>query len=381
MKLHCSSLAAWLTSVLSVTAVLAYGSGCTSSQRGDGDSREVKRIIFLTNGDDPFWDGAREGLNRAEEELNLQAEGFDAVQDRGDFTAPTQIERLNQYLAASDIAAVAISITEPENRQIMSALAKLRDKGVKVITVDSDVNRDKYRDTRFAYLGTDNIVAGMQLGKAAAVLRPEGGEFATFVGNKQQGNAIERIDGFAEGADKKKFKALVSMADGGDEQVAQDRVRVALDQFPELDVLVGIWAYNANAIVKLVKERNIRDKTTVAVFDAREIALDHMEEGNIDAMVVQNPYQMGYLSVKLLKAMIDEDHEAIQGVLPEYDPESKGFSTAEGDIFHTDLRLIVPDESSPIWEHREDGTFDSKLQFYTLEGFRQWLAERNLTGS
>jgi ribose transport system substrate-binding protein len=262
----------------------------------------------------------------------------------------------------------------------MNALRDLQSKGVKIVTVDSDVNRDKYRDVRFTYLGTDNIVGGRQLGKAAAVLRPEGGQYATFVGNKEQGNAIERIDGFAEGAGEK-FQSLVSSADGGDEQVAQDRVRAALDQFPELDVLVGIWAYNAHAIVKLVTERSRRDSTTIVVFDARKIALDHMEAGNIDAMVVQNPYQMGYLSVKLLKAMLDDDHAAIAEILPGYDAQKKDFSEPEGDIFHTDLRLIVPDDSSPIWAHREDGTFDPNLQFYTLEGFRAWLAERNLTGS
>ena len=98
------SLSAWLFCV--AIATVASQSGCTSSQSGPGGSTDTKRIIFLTNGDDPFWDGAEEGLNLAAKELDLEAHGLVAVQDRGDFTAPTQIERLNQYAAASDIAAV-----------------------------------------------------------------------------------------------------------------------------------------------------------------------------------------------------------------------------------------------------------------------------------
>ena len=57
------SLSAWLFCV--AIATVASQSGCTSSQSGPGGSTDTKRIIFLTNGDDPFWDGAEEGLNLA----------------------------------------------------------------------------------------------------------------------------------------------------------------------------------------------------------------------------------------------------------------------------------------------------------------------------
>lgn len=376
MKHSLPSLSAWLLSA--ATLFLVFASGCSSSQSGPAGG--AKRIIFLTNGDDPFWDAAREGLDQAAKDLNIEEGGFVAVQDRGDFTVQTQIDQLNRYATETDIAAVAISVTDPENRQLMNAMQKLRDGGIQVITVDSDVNRDDYRDARFAYLGTDNIVAGRQLGKAAAILRPQGGKYATFVGNAEQGNAIERIDGFAEGAGPE-FEQVDTYTDRGDPLRAQDRVREALDNHPDLNVLVGIWAYNAHAIAKLVVERDRRDSTHVLVFDARKIALDDMEKGHIDAMVVQNPYQMGYLSVKLLKAMVEEDHNAIAEVLPDYDAQQQQFTSPEGDIRHTELRLVVPNEESPVWEHREDETFHEELIFFTLEGFRQWLAERNLTDS
>ena len=49
----------------------------------------------------------------------------------------------------------------------------------------------------------------------------------------------------------------------------------------------------------------MRDKTTIVVFDAAPKALADMCRGQIDAMVVQNPYQMGQLSVKLMKALVE----------------------------------------------------------------------------
>jgi ribose transport system substrate-binding protein len=368
-----SSLRVLIAAVLTASVLTA---GCTSSNDGGGASGKSKRIIFLTNGDDPFWDAAREGLRKAAEELNLEEAGFEAVQHRGNFTAAVQIDHLNQYATETDVAAVAISITEPDNKQLMNALRRLAERSIEVITVDSDVNREKYRDVRFAYLGTDNIIGGRQLGKAAAKLRADGGTYMTFVGNAEQGNSVERINGFAEGAGEK-FKSVGCYTDGGNEQVALDRVRAALDNYPELNTLVGIWAYNAHAIVQRVKDRNLRDKTTILVFDARKIALDDMEEGYIDAMVVQNPYQMGYLSVKLLKAMLDDDGAAIQEILPNFDPASGKFSTADGDIQDTELRVVVPDDSS-VLSARD---FDESVIFFRLKEFRKWLADRNLEGS
>ena len=93
-------------------------------------------------------------------------------------------------------------------------------------------------------------------------------------------------------------------------------VKDALDRNPDLNVLVGIWAYNAHAIVDVVKQRGIRDKTNVVVFDASPKAIGHMTDGNIDAMIVQNPYDMGYRGTRLMKALVEDDHATIHDMLP-----------------------------------------------------------------
>jgi ribose transport system substrate-binding protein len=242
-----------------------------------------------------------------------------------------------------------------------------------VVTIDSDMDDPA---TRFAYLGTDNIIGGQELGKAAKGIKPDGGVYATFVGLKTVANAIERIGGFGEGAGEL-FKEADSLADQGDENQAQENVKAALNNHSELDTLVGIWAYNAHAIVKVVQERDIRDKVTVVVFDAAPAALDDMEQGYIDAMIVQNPYQMGYLGTQLMKALIEDDGATIKGLYPEYDPESKSFTSETGDVYTTELRVVVPDEGSPL----SPDMFHPLTKFFKYSDFRQWMAERNLSGS
>ena len=360
-------------------------SGCNTSSDttgggGDhagGSGTAKKRIVFLTNGDDPFWDACRTGMDKAAEEFEIETVGLSHNMDKGsEFKVEKQVAKLEQYATQSDIAGVAISPVDASNRATAKALKALRDKGVKVICVDSDMDHEKYRDSRFAYLGTNNQVGGEELGKAARGILPDGGKYATFVGVKTVANAIERIGGFAIGAGDQ-FESLDSMADEGDENVAQENVKAVLDKHSQVDALVGIWAYNAHAIVRVVEERDIRDKTNIVVFDAASLALTDLPEGKIDAMVVQNPYQMGYLSVKLLKAMVEDDSATIQEIYPSYDPETKSFKEEDGDIYNTELRVVVPGESSPL----KAEMFRPETQFFLYEDFKSWLDERKLVSS
>src|SRR5690606_36953622 len=117
----------------------------------------------------------------------------------------------------------------------------------------------------------------------------------------------------------------------------------------------------------------------IVVFDAAPKAIAHMSEGNIDAMVVQNPYEMGYLGTKLMKALIQDDHATIHELLPAYNAESKKFeeSNPDGDILTTGLRVVHPDSGSPLKKE----AFAETTEFISLSDFKKWLADHNLTGS
>ena len=366
-----------LTGLMMSLALTGCSSGKSEKDKdgGKGGSGK-KRIILLTNGDDPFWDTMRNGMNKAAEDLKLSEAGLTVALDKGDGSPGAQINKLNQYATQPDIAAVAISSVGADNNAIAQAMKDLRAKGVKVITVDSDMDHDKYRDTRFAYLGTDNIIGGQELGKTAKGLRSGGGNYVAFVGIKETANAQQRTDGFQQGAGDA-FKRLDYLGDGMDRNKAQENVKTALNNHSDINVLVGIWAYNAHAIVQVVEQRKLQDKIKVVVFDAAPQALADMEEGKIDAMVVQNPYQMGYEGTKLMKALIEDDKKTIQELYPDYDPETGKFKSKDGDIRTTELRVVVPNEDSPL----KPEMFDKDTKFFTYPKFKDWLSARKLEGS
>lgn len=362
-----------LVALVATSGLLLIGCNASSSPDAAGGT---KRVILLINGADPFWDAMLAGMQDAEREFKLKDAGLQVVREVNDGTPKGQIDRLRQFANQSDIAAIAVSVTDSNNPAIARAMEECQTAGIKVIAIDSDVDRQTSRKARFAYLGTDNIVGGQELGKAAAGIRPDGGKYATFVGLKGAANAIERIGGFAQGAGEK-FTQVENLGDNMDRSVAKKNVKDALDRHADLNTLVGIWAYNAHAIVDVVKERGLRDKTTIVVFDAAPDAIDDLASGNIDAMVVQNPYSMGYLGTRLMKALVEDDRNTIHEMLPAYDPQTHEFSGENGDVYTTGLRVVHPDGETPLKKEM----FAEGTEFLSLGEFKKWLAEHKLTGS
>lgn len=329
----------------------------------------TKRIIILTNGDSPFWDACREGLNAANSELKLASSGLKAVLDVNDGTPQGQLSKLQQYATQGDIAGVGVSAIDANNVAVADELRSLQKKGIKVLTIDSDLDRTQFRDSRFAFVGTDNLAGGETLGACAKGLRSAGGEYVTFVGRTGAQNAIERIEGFGQGAGEN-FVDRGKMADDTDKALARENVRNAIRNHAGLNVLVGIWSYNAPAIVDVVRELNRRKDFTIVVFDAEPGAIAAMKEGQIDAMVVQNPFAMGFQGVKLMRAMIVDDQATIAEMLPNY-------GQTDGDILDTGLKVVVPGDDSPLNADR----FKKSVEFLALPSFQEWLMKYGLTGS
>lgn len=331
-------------------------------------AKAARRIVILTNGDSPYWDACRAGLTAANSELKLSEDGLTAVLDVNDGTPQGQLQRLQQYGTQSDIAAVGVSAIDSNNVAVADALRALQKKGVKVLTIDSDLDKS-LADARFAFVGTNNLTGGKVLGTCARGLRPDGGEYVTFVGRTGAQNAIERIGGFAEGAGEK-FVSKDTMADDTNKATARENVRNAIRNHPGLNTLVGIWSYNAPAIVDVVRELDRRKDFLIVVFDAEPDAIKAVRDGQIDAMVVQNPFEMGYQGVRLLRALVQDDKETIAKLLPQHGEPG-------GDVYDTGLKVVVPDGENPL----SADMFDKSVEFQDLSTFQKWLAKFGLTGS
>jgi ribose transport system substrate-binding protein len=347
----------------------------TSTAEKPKETGGKKRLIFLTNGEDPFWDTCNAGLQEGAKQMEIEAAGFSVVMDKGNFKIDGQIDKLRQYATEPDIVGIAISVVQADNKTIADELKNLQAQGKKIITVDGDLNRMRFRDARTYYIGTDNFVGGKTLGTALGKIlagrKVTKGGYYQFAGFTDNDNARSRMNGVQEGVGKD-YEELGRKPDQGDRNKAADNVRTALDNDEEkITALVGIWAYNAPAIADVVEERKVRSKVSVATFDAAKDAIAAMSAGNIDVMVVQNPFDMGVQSVRLLKAMCEDDEKTVKEMFPNAGKD-------DGDVYTTGLRVVVPDDRSPV----KATDFDPKVvEFMTLEQFKLWLAKYKLVSS
>lgn len=325
--------------------------GTSATSGGSGP-----RLIFITNGSSDWWNAVERGMRDAGSEFGAQ------VEMRCPDSEPVQqIQRIEDVLSLPDVQGVAISVLEADSPGIADKMRDLQNAGKVVIAIDSDG-----KDVCRAYIGTINRKAGEVAGKVARALRPQGGKTVAFVGTAAAANARERREGFFAGAgdtfrvshDK---DALEVFEDGADHSRAQTNVQTAISKYPEAGVYLGLWSYNAHCIAEEVaKFPALRKNATVVTFDLDELAGEDLAKGSIDATVCQNPYQMGYLGVRLLKAYIAKDQKTIDEMLP-----------AGADTIDTGVRVIVPTKDSPV---KGENVID-------INEMKKWLASKGLKSS
>ena len=349
---------------LASAALLALAGlpGCNNGG-GDGSGAGGPEILFITNSDADWWTAVEKGMTDGAKEFNARVE-----MRRNSQETQGQVEKLREAASLPNVKAVAVSAHTADAPGIISAMRELEKAGKIVITIDSDV-ADEHQSARRAYIGTNNADAGEVAGRVAADVRPQGGKVVTFVGTASAANAIARKEGFFRGAGSK-FSDLEVLEDNSNHSQAGTNVQNALSKYPDLDMLLGLWSYNGPAIARQVEKIPAGSKRpSVVTFDLDEAAVEHLAAGDIDVTVCQNPYEIGYQAVKLLKAMIDGDDATVAEVLP------------DGKIRETGVRVIVPTGDSPVMKANQALPEAEREEVLTIEEMKSWLASKGLKSS
>jgi ribose transport system substrate-binding protein len=280
-------------------------------------------VAFISNNDYEFWKIAQRGTDKAAEELDVAVE-FKMPPGGG---SPETQRRFIEDLLAKGIKGIAISPNDATNQA--EFLKEVNEK-VPVITQDSDVPD---LTARRCYIGTDNVAAGQAAGQLVKKAIPNGGKFLIYVGKLDVQNAVERRKGvvmeLAGGEDKcrdqlqqmekgqypvqfGKYTLLDTMTDDGKQEVCRQKVDDSLVKYPDVECLVGLWAYNPPAMLEGVKAAQKLGKVKLVGFDENEETLQGVKDGHIIGTVVQNPYEFGYQAIKILAGLARGDESVLQ---------------------------------------------------------------------
>ncbi len=258
------------------------------------------KLAFVTNNASDYWTIARKGVEKADAELADVTVEFKLP---GEGTAAEQ-KRIIDDLISTGVNGMAISPVDPDNQtQLINDTAKK----ALVITQDSDAPTSD----RSLYIGTDNVAAGRQAGELVKEALPNGGKIMVFVGKSDARNAAERYQGLKEALQGSKVEIIDIRTDDTDRARAKTNAADTLVKYSDIAALVGLWSYNGPAILNAVKDANKVGQVKIICFDEEDETLAGIKEGAIFATVVQQPYEFGYQSVKMMAQILKGDKSAI----------------------------------------------------------------------
>ena len=167
--------------------------------------------------------------------------------------------------------------------------------GIRVVMIDCDVDSDGVS----ARIGTDNVAAGRMTGEAAMDTDEDGivvGIVNCFVETQ---NCQERERGLREalrGDARVKGIYVVNVpTDAEEAKLAAERL---VQEHPEINVLVGFNEPLAVGVAEAVDELGVTGQVRAISFDTNMRCIELMQTGAVGALIVQNPYAMGYLGVE-----------------------------------------------------------------------------------
>ena len=283
--------------IAAIAATIGIGGCKKSSGEGGGSAPAAKtyKFAFVTNNSAGFWNIAKKGVEKAEQDLGIKAEVMRPL--KGELA---EQQSLLEDAMVRDFDGLAVSPVNPDS---MTPLLDRVAAKMPVICHDSDAPKSK----RVSYVGTNNTEAGRAAGNAAlkALGDKRKGKVALFVGRIDMQNAIERRAGVEEILKPTGLEILPVFLDGTDRAKAKKNVEDALARYPDLVLTIGLWSYNGPSLAGAIRASSRKDKPAIVAFDEDEETLKAVEDGLISATIVQKPFEFGYQSMKLLKDIKD----------------------------------------------------------------------------
>lgn len=238
-----------------------------------------------------FWQTVHAGALKAASEYGLEVEWNAPALE---IDASRQIEivesMVNRRLAGIALAPV-------DRRALVPAVERAAGLGIPVAIFDSALDSPQ----RIAYVATNNREGGRMAARRLGELLGGKGKVGVIGFMPGSGATMDREEGFAEEL-KSRFPAIqlaglqFGMADRAKAMAATENMLAA---HPDLAGLFADNESSSSGALQALKSRNARQVKLVA-FDASEQLIGGLRDGWIDSLIVQDPFRMGYESVRAI---------------------------------------------------------------------------------
>ena len=299
-----SSLTSWITlasrpalAAASIALVACGGGGGNDAGAAKGDAPAGKTFtiaMIAKSSTNPVFLSGRQGAEAAAAELTKEH----GVTVKIDWLTPpnedgaVQSQRISE---AVNSGANAILLSASDAAKVTGAVNEAVDRGVPVMTFDSDVPNSK----RFSFYGGDDVKMGTQVMEELATQMGGKGKIAIIAGNQNAPNLQNRVKGVRETAAK--YPGITIVDAFYHAETPQDAAAEVLrmkNAYPEVNgiVMIGGWALFTRTLLTDLDPKKIK----IVSVDGLPAQLAYVESGLAPVLFAQPTYSWGYVSVKTI---------------------------------------------------------------------------------
>ena len=270
-----------------VCALLALALGGCAAAAPTGARHRVAIVAKSTRTE--FWLSVFAGAQAAAAEYNVELD-ISGPETEEDYE--TQNRMVAEAVDAGAEALVFSAIDYENNAAAIDAAAAA---GVRIVAIDSNVDSAAVQ----TYIGTDNYAAGQMAAQAA--LDAVDGELTVGIVNYDisSANGQERERGardLFEASGRAQVAARINtLAEAGRAQADTEEL---LHAHPDINVLLAFNEPTSVGAAAAVAAQDLSDAVFLVGFDSNLATVEGLQNGSVDALIVQNPYAMGYLGVE-----------------------------------------------------------------------------------
>jgi ribose transport system substrate-binding protein len=273
-------------------ASAAAEAGAVSNANG----KRLKIAVIPKGTTHEFWKSVHAGAAKAAKELDVDIVWKGPLKE-DDLKA--QIDVVSTFVAQGVSGIVVAPLNDSALRApVKSAVAAK----IPVVVFDSDLQGDDH----VSFVATDNQAAGKIA--AEAIAKRLDGKGNLIVLRYQEGSAStqNREKGFLDVVKAKpELKLLSDNQYGGatTESAFQKAESLLIAHKAQTGAVNGIFTPNESTtfgMLQALKKSGVNKKVKLIGFDSSAKLVAALKDGDIDGLVVQNPFNMGYLAVKAM---------------------------------------------------------------------------------
>lgn len=234
-----------------------------------------------------FWISMVNGAKAASEELDVDIE---ILAPEREVEYEEQQRFIDEVLNKDPMAVVLCPCSPTETYPYAK---KIEDADIPLVIVDSVMEKSVGN----CVVSTDNIHAGLIMGEYIKKKITDNDYIGIISHVKGSSTAVERENGVREGLMDAEDKIVSVVYSNSDYDQAYSETLKMLDAHPEITIIAGLNEYSSTGAARAIKDSGRAGKIMLIGFDSSIEEIQLLEEGVFEAIVVQYPFDMGYLGV------------------------------------------------------------------------------------